>query len=278
MGESKTVLENIKDHYEEMFSAEKKVADFILENPEQAVMMNVSELSQASGVSDATVIRMCKRIGCEGYYQMKILLSNDLGKNHLIKYTDGNSKPSSLGDLFQVVARNMIKLAESLDAHALEASIDLIKRADTVHVVAAGNTTPIALDLGFRLGRFGIKASYSMLSEYYLNNVGLAGGRDVLIAISHSGSSKQVMQAVELARKRELKIIAITGYERSPISNMADYLLLAKFDTPIFGASMPDSHLPEMAVVDALLYFLVNEKASRDGIDAVELMLSEYKV
>jgi RpiR family transcriptional regulator, carbohydrate utilization regulator len=278
MAANKTVLENIKAHYEEMFSAEKKVADFILGNPERAVMMNVSELSQESGVSDATVIRMCKRIECEGYYQMKILLSNDLGKNHLIKYTDGNSKPSSLGDLFQVFARNMVKLAEGLDMKAMKAAVDLIKKANVVHVVAAGNTTPIALDLGFRLGRFGIKASYSMINEYYLNNLGLADEKDVLIAISHSGSSKQVMQAVELAKRQKLKCVAITGYERSPISNMADHLLLAKFDTPIFGDSMPDSHLPEMAVVDALLYFLVNEKAVNEGIDTVELMLSEYKI
>jgi len=279
MGETMNVLERIRAHYDEMFSAEKKVADYILGNPEQAVMMNVSELSRQSGVSDATVIRMCKRIECEGYYQMKIMLSNNLGKTQLLQYTDSNSKADVLSNLFQVFARNMLKLAESLDVQALRTSVDLIKKAGVVHLVAAGNTSPIACDLGFRLGRLlGIKSSYAMVPEYYLNNVNLAGKDDIVVAISHSGTSKPVIQALELAKQKNLKIIAITGHEFSPVSSLADCLLLAKIDMPIFADSFPDSHLGVMAVVDALLFFLVNEKATGGDIDTVELMLSEYKM
>ena len=277
MSDNKTVLENIKLHYSKMFSAEKKVADFILENPERAVMMNVSELSRLSGVSDATVIRMCKRIEYDGYYQMKIKLSNDLGKNQLIKLKDGNPQPESVKELFQIFALNMLKLAETMNVEALSACAELIKNAGTVHIVAAGNTSPIACDLGFRLGRFGIRATYAMITEYYLYNVSLADEKDIVIAISHSGSSKPVMQALELAKMKKLKTIAITGHEYSPISSMTDYLLLAKLDTPVFGEGLPDSHISEMAVIDALLYFIVNGKTFGNDIP-VEMMLSEYKL
>ncbi|HEY5583170.1 MAG TPA: hypothetical protein VIK78_01610 [Ruminiclostridium sp.] len=81
----KSVLENINDSYDLLFTAEKKVADYILKNAEHVVSANVSELADLSGASDATVIRMCKRIGYEGFYQMKIKLSHDLGKGSMVK-------------------------------------------------------------------------------------------------------------------------------------------------------------------------------------------------
>ncbi|MDR1059612.1 MAG: MurR/RpiR family transcriptional regulator [Treponema sp.] len=276
---NKAVLENIKACYEDMFAAEKKAADFIIHNPERAVMMNVSELSRLSNVSDATVLRMCKRIGYEGYYQMKIKLSNDLGKNQFLRLKDGKPKPESPKDLFQILALNMLKIAETLDMDALAASAELIRQADMVHIAAVGNTSPLALNLGFRLGRCGIRTSCSTLPEHFLNNISLAGETDVLVAISHSGTSKQVIQALDLGRGKKIKSIVVTGHEYSPVSNMADYLLLAWTDTPIFGGIEPESHLGELAVLDALLYFLINGKSSGAGIDSsVELILSEYKL
>ena len=65
-----TVWENIKNNYEKLYAAEAKVADFIMNNPAQALDANVSETAELSGVSDATVVRFCKRIGYEGFYQM----------------------------------------------------------------------------------------------------------------------------------------------------------------------------------------------------------------
>ena len=70
----KPVLEVIKDNYGKIFSAEKKVADFVLEHPQEAVDANVSELAKASGVSDATVVRMCHHLGYKGYYQFRLML------------------------------------------------------------------------------------------------------------------------------------------------------------------------------------------------------------
>jgi len=73
--QSKSVIETIKDNYDQIFSSEKKIADFILASPELAVNANVSELANYSNVSDATVIRFCKHIGYQGYYQLRINLS-----------------------------------------------------------------------------------------------------------------------------------------------------------------------------------------------------------
>lgn len=261
-----------------MFTAEKKVADYILSNPECVVEKNVSELAELSGVSDATVIRMCKRIGYEGYYQMKIKLSHDLGKDRIIQLQNGNQKPENVNDVYQVIVSNLLYTAKQLDMQLMLNCVKLIKSSQTVYIVATGNTIPIAMDMAFRLGRFGVKAVSSVIAEYYLGNIGLATSQDLVIGITRSGSSKQVMQALELAKERNIKTITITDSPRSPVARVSDYILCTMVNNPIFRDYGPSSHIYEMAIIDTILYFISNENVLPGNIDQVELLLSEYKL
>ncbi len=276
----KTVIETIKEHYNQIFLAEKKVADFILENPWKAVNANVSELANYSGVSDATVIRLCKHIGYEGYYQLKICLSRDLGRRQVADGNVENITGDTVSALFRTFAANMIAIGKNLDQNKLLECVNLIKAGNQVHMVAVGNTSPLAQYMGFRLGRLGIKCTYNMVPEYFMNHVNLAGERDIVVAISKSGSSKQVVQAMELAKEKGLKIIAITSHEYSPVSRLADYLLLSGADEQqAFDHYKSHSHLRETAVVDALLHFATNEETiAANSADKPEIILSEYKL
>ena len=101
--EQKNVLITITEKYDEIFKAEKKVADFILKNPEVAVNANVSELANYSGVSDATVIRLCKHLGYSGYYQMKICLSRDMGSRDSGRKKKNQSEDASVESYFRAL-------------------------------------------------------------------------------------------------------------------------------------------------------------------------------
>lgn len=280
MLEMKTVIETIRENYEQMFAAEKKVADFILENPEKAVNANVSELANYSQVSDATIIRMCKHIGYQGYYQMRIMLSHDIGRKQAnLLDVPADEKSGKIKELFNKMASNILGLADNLNMDSLLICADLINNCNTVHVLAVGNTSPIAMDLGFRLGRSGIRATYNTISEYFFNHINLAVEGDIVVAISQSGSSKHVIQALELAKEKNLKIISITSSEFSPICNLSDYVLLSQAGDPLFEEFGKYSHLNEMAVINALLYFVSNvTMLSNADIDTPEVMLAEYKL
>ena len=111
----KTVLESITAMYDVCFQAEKKVADFILVNPGLAVNANVSELANYSGVSDATVVRFCKHLGYEGYYQMRLLLARDIGRRTVI--TDMVSQDeTSVRGLFKSIAESALAAASATEA------------------------------------------------------------------------------------------------------------------------------------------------------------------
>lgn len=261
-----------------MFTAEKKVANFILKYPQKVVGCNVSELAKLSGVSDATVIRMCHHIDYTGYYQFRITLARDLGKK---QYSNmGITENSDVVDnLFAYYAQEMISIGKKIDENIMKACVNLLKSCGHVHIMAVGNTAPLAQYMGFRLGRLGIKATYNVSAEYFLNHVNLAESDDVLIAISKSGSSKQIIQGMELGKEKGLKSIAITSYALSPVSQLADYVLLSTGTEETFNYYKDYAHLTETAVIDALLNFVTTEELIKNkGADKPEFILSDYKL
>ena len=281
-----SVINSIKNKYDELFSAEKKVADYILENPGKTIVMNISELAKKSETSEATVVRMCKHVGYQGYYQMRIILSHDLGKNK-DTYND-NEKLNSSKKIFNFCAKRVTSLSNSIDMETLLNAAKLIKSSRMVYLVAAGNTSPIAVDLGFRLERCGIPCSYSMIAEHFLNHVNLGTSDDTVIAISRSGASKQVVQAMALAKKNNLHSIVISGERDTQLSENSDCVFhIVEKNEDIFGKTVPDSHLCELAINDAILYAvkyydaLTKEDYKEDENyteDEIELLLSEYKL
>lgn len=273
-----TVLGTIQKKYDEIFAAEKKVADYILANPEQVVMSNVSDLASLSNVSDATVIRMCKHVGYEGYYQMKLLLSHDLGRTQISGISQVNGVPKSVEDFFKIVANNLMLLSNGLNQRSLMACIELIRKSEFVHIVAIGNTSPLSADMAFRLGRLGIRTTTSDVPEYFLNNVNLATTKDLVIGISHSGSSKTVIKALEMAKEKGIPTISICSQANSPMNKFSDYCLFSPGNDRLFSEFGITSHIFEYAIIDLLLYLIANGDSFNDQIDQVEMILSEYKV
>ncbi|MFR3389602.1 MAG: MurR/RpiR family transcriptional regulator [[Clostridium] scindens] len=120
------VLEVIKEQYDHIFSAERKVADFVLQNPQKAVDSNVSELAKQSGVSDATVVRMCHHIGYTGYYQFRISLARDLGKKQYGSSALAESR-DAVEKLFQEYAQTMLAIGSRIDADVMWNCVNLLK-------------------------------------------------------------------------------------------------------------------------------------------------------
>jgi RpiR family carbohydrate utilization transcriptional regulator len=275
------VFESIRLHYDEIFSAEKKVADYILKNPENSVIVNVSELAELCDTSDATVIRMCKHIGYKGFYQMKLQLAHDLGREQIFSGNILPKDPGNWEDVLKEIAANIMHSKANVNEDELMKCIDYITKCDTVHMVAAGNSIPSSIDFAFRLGRVGIRASSAFMPEHQLNSVNLGSDRDIVIGISHSGSAKQVLQAFELAKKRNMRTIAITDLLRTPIAKEADSVLSTGIEYSsvyTFGAA---SHVYISVLLDILLYFVARTKQkveSNGEADNVEFFLSETKI
>lgn len=273
------VLGRIKGQLEEMFSAERKVADYILENPRKVIEYNVTDLAEQSGASDATVIRLCKRVGYKGFYQMKIALAEELGRNQKVGYSDPTKNPKKPKEVIQCLTRDLLRIADMLDDEKVNRCVELICDSKRVYVTAVGNSIPVAMDFAFRLCRLGVDATCGVVVEHGLAGMAKADQDDMLIAISHSGSSRQVIQAVELANSKSLKTLAITSSSNNPLARNSQYYLLTTVENPLFGDNGAASHIYDQAVLDAILYFVaIRQKQISDSLEQIESILAEYKI
>lgn len=279
LGAEITVIENLKSRYASFSTSEKKIADYILKYPDKAVNCNVSELANASGTSDATIIRFCKHVGYSGYYQLRITLSRELGR--IDQTYDTEQREGTIAGTLQKFAANIQSMTRKIDEKTFQECARLIESCHYVHIFATGNTTPLAHHVGFRLGRLGIRSTFHMITEYSLNDLVLAQEDDVVLAISQSGTSKQVVKAMELAIERKIPTIAVVGYEYSPVSRLADYLLPAIVPEQTFDYRKNHAHIYEMAVLDALMEVISSHRENRNQVlnqDLQEMLLSDMKL
>jgi DNA-binding MurR/RpiR family transcriptional regulator len=270
------VLSVITGKYDEIFQSEKKVADFILKHPNEAINLNVSELASQSGVSDATVVRLCKHLGYQGYYQMKICLFRDsvAGKENTKK---AQEQDSSMAFYVQEMS-DLMKQIQNLNAEeSFLECVRIMKNSPIIHLCAAGNTATLSMYTGFRLERLGFRCCYNQQPEYFMNHINLASPEECLLVISQSGTSRNVVSAVELAKKKGMKVLAVSAYQHSPISQRADAMLMSP-EFPVIRGNIQHSRLGEMAVLEILLRMLENEETepTNETMDP-EMILAEEK-
>ena len=272
------VLQSINSLKEEMFLAERKVADYITANPQEVIRLNVTDLAERSGTSDATVIRMCKRLGYSGFYQMKLALAEELGRYQMIGYMDSSENPQSAKEVIQCLTRDLLRIADLLDEEKVERCTDLICKSRRVFVSAVGNTIPVAMDFAFRLCRLGINATCEPIVEYGMASMVKGNENDLLIAVSHSGSSKHVIQTVEMANRKRMPTVAITGSGSSTLARSAKVFLLTTVENPLFGVYGSSSHIYEQAVLDSVLYLVSKKQRQDKDAEGIEALLAEYKI
>ena len=277
-----SVIENIKHNFEELFPAEKKTAQYILDHLEEVTLLNISQLAKKAHASEASIVRMGKHLGYNGFFQMRLLLSNDVAQ----KDSDmlNNAPLLTSEKIFSACANRIRSLSSFISTNDLLCAAKLICEARICHIIGAGNTIPIASDLGFRLQRNGQSCMYSSLPEQYFNNIALGDSSDLVIAISRSGASTQVLKALSLAKKKEMKILVITADPNSQIMDFSDAILQINDTNEMHDQNVrADSHLLELAVNDALIYVIKNyplfnfDDKLPTQINDVELLLSETK-
>ena len=277
-----SVIENIKHNFEELFPAEKKTAQYILDHLEEVTLLNISQLAKKAHASEASIVRMAKHLGYNDFFQMRLLLSNDVAQ----KDSDmlNNAPLLTSEKIFSACANRIRSLSSFISTNDLLCAAKLICEARICHIIGAGNTIPIASDLGFRLQRNGQSCMYSSLPEQYFNNIALGDSSDLVIAISRSGASTQVLKALSLAKKKEMKILVITADPNSQIMDFSDAILQINDTNEMHDQNVrADSHLLELAVNDALIYVIKNyplfnfDDKLPTQINDVELLLSETK-
>ena len=258
-----SVRDQIFSTYDSLYDAEKKVADYLISHPSEAIEMSVSELAQHCEASQATIVRFCKKIGCKGFHQLKIrmageqreqeeqVISNEINLDHM---------EQSLNNILGSKLEELKATYSNFDPKELREIIDKILQADMIEFAAMGNTIPIALDGTYKFNQLGIKAVSSTIWESQEAFSRILKEKDMLFAISASGASKRLLNMVEIAKENQAVTVAITNQAKSPLAEACDYVLLTATREHIFHDQVSFTRMAAMSVIDCLFLFLYSTK------------------
>ncbi|WP_309090360.1 MurR/RpiR family transcriptional regulator [Domibacillus sp.] len=236
--------------------SEKKVAQFILEQPEKLLHATASEISQMAGSSSAAVIRLCKSMGVKGFQELKVRVAGDLVKVPEAGYRDIESGETLDGITQKTLSNGIQSLtdtAELMDYGQMEAAVEALAGAKTVHCFGIGASSLIAMDAQQKLLRIHKNATAFTDTHLVASLIANAEADDVLLGISFSGETQEVARLLSLAQKRGVKTISLTKYGSSTAASLADINLFtsASSEAPLRSAATA-SRFAQLFVIDVL--------------------------
>lgn len=276
-----STIHKIRFLYNEMGSAEKKIADYILEHSGDIISYSISELSKLCGCGDATVVRFSRRLGFSGFQAMKIGIAQELSSASAI--SSEISKNDSCFEIFKKrISDITIALQNTetvLNSESLEQAAQTIMKANRVVIFGLGNSASIATDAAHKFLRLGIDAQ--ACSDNHLQAI-IASHLDrqsVAIGISHSGSSKDIVESLQLSKIGGASTICVTNYGSSPIVEAADIALFTKADETRHSILAMSSRIAQLAIFDAIYFYIVvnADKTSLQAIFNSETSLQNKK-
>lgn len=280
--EHKDFLLYVKSLYPSLSQAERKIADFLTCSLKLIPEMTVTELADASKVSEASIVRFSRKLGFSGYYQMKIEIIRDLSRGEVdrIFASEPQDVASTKEKALEIALANIENTYHALDTHELEQSLDLLSRAEGIYFFAAGNTLNVALDASYKLGKLGMRTFCATVPERAIIQARNMRAGDVAFGISHSGGSKMVNLALEIASTKGIPAIALSNYSKSPIAKWCDHVLLTSTYHTLFPQVPTLTRLAEFAVIDLIFYLLLLRKStdSYESISLSEIDQSEYSL
>jgi RpiR family transcriptional regulator, carbohydrate utilization regulator len=276
-------LPRIRSHYSQFSEKEKMIADFIIANPEKIIHSTISGVAEDLGVADATVFRFCKRLGFKGYQAMKISLASDL-VTPIKDIHETINEEDSEGIIAQKVFRSNIRTLEDssrmLDEGMFTKAVQGMLSARRIEFYGTGGSGFVAMDAHHKFLRTGMTTTAYNDSHMQLISASQLTEEDVIVFISHSGSNKDLLEVLDVAKKNRVTTIAITHFAKSPLSNGVDIPLFTVSQETEYRSEALASRISQLSIVDALYVntMMKRKELSKDSLLKMRDAISIKKI
>ena len=257
-----SLLQRVRNLREGLRRSEQKVAQFVLDRPSQVVNLSIADLAARTGVSEPTIIRFCRAVECRGFQDFKLRLAGSLAQTMPFVY-GGIEVDDSVAEVCnKVFDRSIASLIEErnhLDVDLVAQAVDLLDNASRIDFYGHGASGFVALDAQHKFFRLGTPAiAYTDPHLHSMSAATLKPGC-VVVAISHSGRTVDLLCSIDIAREAGASIIAITACG-SPLAQRADITLFsdAVEDSDLYTPMM--SRIVHLVMIDALAVTLARKR------------------
>lgn len=263
--------------------SEARVVQTLLELGSRVIRVSVSEVAVTAGTGVATVVRACQSLGFKGFQDAKIALSADLaplGGERLPERIDLGDRPAQvLAKLATSAGDALSRAPVSVEEDALAHAVELLAAAPRVLLLGVGTSSPLTQDMAYRLLTIGVPAEAP--GDVHVQHVRarLLGPADVAVAVSHTGSTRETVDAARGAKDAGAHVVAVTSFATTPLTEVADVALVAGGLETRYRVEAMASRLAHLLVLDALLISLVlsDPQRSETAQNLVADVLAEHR-
>jgi DNA-binding MurR/RpiR family transcriptional regulator len=258
--------------------AERRVGEAVVADPSLVARESITALAARCQTSAPTVVRFAKRMGFSGYPDLRLALAMAAGIEEGRSArgpVSGSLEPTdSLEDLVTKIgyadARAVEDTVSMLDVGALAEAVAAIGGARHVEVVGVGASGLTAADLVQKLSRLGLNALAHLDRHAAMTGIALRGPGDVVVAVSNSGATSDVIAPVRLAKSLGATTIALTNHPNSPLAALADTVLMTTTRETTFRSGAMASRIAQLTVIDCVFVGVAmrDMDATRRALDA----------
>ena len=258
--------ELLHQRQDELTKSGRMVADYLIHHADEAQYLSISSLARACNVAEATVFRFCRALGFEGYHEMRIALAQANATGALVNQhvPEPDADTATLCEHASALLMTTINGTQNnLSPEAVDKASELMHKARQVYCLGQGGSMYIANDICARFACISTKFRTAGDSHMQAIAASLMGPEDVVVFVSYSGATRDMMDSLHLARENGAKVILLTHYSDAPGAALADVVLLcgAK-ESPLDSGSMP---------VKLAVLFVANVLVLRYTLDNQEL-------
>jgi RpiR family transcriptional regulator, carbohydrate utilization regulator len=270
--------------YKDLSPKVQIVADHILNHPQDVVHLSITELAEVTKCAEATIFRLCRMIGLKGYQELKISLATELAEQPVHNIHEEVSSEDNMMEVARkIFTSNIIGITDTLnvlDADSLDKAVELLDNAKNVCIYAVGGSAPIAMDAYHKFIRAGLNCIAHSDPHFQVMTAALMNHESVVLAISHSGSNKDVIEALKVAKKAGAKSIALTSYTKSPLAQMSDVKLYTSTKETSFRTEAISARIAQLCVIDALYVglSLTRQEQTLENLQKVREVISVKRV
>ncbi len=259
------MIDKIKQIYSTLSGNDRILADFIITNPEEIVTMNINELAQRTGVSSSSVSRFSKLLFGMSFSQFKVAVAKSMSRLNGEEKEDYDVVLSdSLYQIERKLINNIKRLLEEVmennSIQMISEVASLIAKSENIYIFGIGASGLATQDFAQKLIKLGKRALFNFDANLAILNSSLCTERDLVIAISYSGLTKEVLLPVRKAKQHRCPVVAITGGKRNRLTAESDYVLsIPLAESKIIRMTAIYSRYGQFVLIDALYLAVMKE-------------------
>lgn len=265
-----SLVHKIRFFYHDLGPAEKRIAAYILQNGGEMLSVSINELAERCGCGAATVVRFSRRLGFDGYQGLKLGLAGEYRRTSSIssEIEKGDSCIEIFRKRINDISVALWNTESVLDEKTFDLAAEKIMKASRIAVFGLGNSASVAQDAAHKFLRLGLNAQ--ACSDNHMQAI-IASHLDrssVAIGISHSGASRDIIDALRFSKIGGAYTVAVTNYSDSPLVKNADLSLFTRADETRHSILAMSSRIAQLAIFDAIYTYIVM-RSSVSALNAI---------